>query len=315
MSQTTHALSVDLEDEDCGLVLVVTGQVVSPTENVVRNSIRLLELFAEHGHAATWFVLGEVAEAFPSLIRRIADAGHEIGIHGFHHRRLHELSPEQFREAVSRAKKAAEDAAGMAVRGHRAAAMSLTAQTWWAIDVLTELGFVYDSSVFPFRRSALYGVSGAPVGPYTVAGRGGGVLLEIPLTVVPVGGLRLPVLGGGYLRHFPLWVSSWALRRLESMRRSANVYLHPYEIDADAEHRPLPAALTPSETATLRRVLRGQYRNRSKTMGKLRVLLGSHRFAPISEAFGAELDRFTTRDQPGSPRLASVESRGPRALS
>ena len=143
MSGLVHALSVDVEDWNNAAVLWVAGRIVPPTDDVVRNTERMLGLFEEHGVKATWFVLGEVAETFPGLVRRLAEGGHELGVHGYHHHRLHELGPTRFRESILRAKATVEGVSGTRTRGYRAVAMSLTRATWWAYDTLFEVGGEY----------------------------------------------------------------------------------------------------------------------------------------------------------------------------
>jgi polysaccharide deacetylase family protein (PEP-CTERM system associated) len=281
---TGHALSVDVEDWYNVTVLHRTGRVVSPTAAVVRNTERLLDLFQAHGADATWFLLGEVAAAFPGLVRRLAEAGQEIAVHGYHHHFVWSLSEAAFRDSIRRAKDTIEQAAGQAVLGHRAPAFSITEGVPWALDVLAGLGFLYDSSVFPFRGRR-YGLEGAPCTPYRVATRHG-PLTEVPLAVLDFRAARIPCCGGGYLRHFPLAYTRWALRVLERRQRTAVFYLHPYELDAsfDAGYVARHMGQSRSRMFELDRWL--QYRNRAGTVGKLRWLLSNRRFGTVAGAFG-----------------------------
>ena len=288
MSRIVHALSIDVEDWNNAAVLWVSGRVVPPTDAVVRNSHRLLELFSAHGVQATWFVLGEVAEHFPDLVRRLVAEGHEVGVHGYHHHRIHELDRGAYRESVLRAKQTVEQASGRRARGYRAVAMSLTRATWWAYDVLVEAGFEYSSSLFPTRASR-HGVPDARMEAARVEAPGGGRLVEIPLTVLPVAGFRVPVCGGGYLRHPPGWVTHWAMRRLERAGRPAVVYVHPYELDTGAPLIVVPADLDSEARRRLRKLVPGQFRNRQHTEAKLRGLLAEFRFAPLETVFGGLL--------------------------
>lgn len=285
-----HGLSVDVEDWNNTAVLALTGRIVPPTDAVVRNTEALLALFAEHRVQATWFVLGEVAEAFPGLVREIAAAGHEVGVHGFHHHRLFQLTPAAFRASIQRAKAVVEQAAEQRVLGHRAVAFSLSASTWWAVEILVDLGFEYDSSVFPFRGTR-YGLPRAPLTPYRIA-TARGSLLEVPLPVVDCGPLRLPCGGGGYLRHFPLWYTQWAIRALERRGRPAVSYVHPYEVDLAYDTAFFGRHLTQTENRRMHRLRWGQYRNRARTLSKLRCLLTQHRFGSITRmlAQGPERD-------------------------
>jgi polysaccharide deacetylase family protein (PEP-CTERM system associated) len=279
-----HALSVDVEDEKNVTVFHRCGRILPPTQAVVRNTEILLELVLEHKAQATWFVLGEVAEAYPGLLRRLADADQEIGVHGFHHAFVSSLSKQEFRASIRRAKDCIEQASGKAALGHRAPAFSITAQTPWAFEVLAELGFRYDSSVFPVRTRR-YGDNGAPLRPYQVQTRHG-ELTEVPLSAVKLGPWRLPWCGGGYLRHFPLAYTLWSLRRLEREQRPAVVYLHPYEIDLTLDLDYLRRYLGEKKLAEIRWNVCAQYRNRTRTISRLRYLLSTRHFAGIARVFG-----------------------------
>ncbi len=201
---------------------------------VERNTERILALFAAHGIYATFFMLGCVAQRYPELTRRIVEQGHELASHGYHHVRVTQQRPEQFREDVVRTKKLLEDIAGCAVNGYRAASYSIGATNLWALDVLHESGHLYSSSIYPIRHD-LYGMPEAPRFAFRHNGSG---LLEIPVTTVLVGGHKLPCGGGGYFRLFPYRLSQWALRRVnERDGQSCVFYFHPWEIDA-AQPRP-----------------------------------------------------------------------------
>jgi polysaccharide deacetylase family protein (PEP-CTERM system associated) len=281
-----HALSVDVEDEFNVTVFHQCGLILPPTQAVIRNTEILLDLVLEHKVQATWFVLGEVAEAFPGLVRKLADAGQELGVHGFHHHFVRSLSEQTFRDSIRRAKETIEQAAGMAVLGHRAPAFSITNQVPWAFEVLAELGFRYDSSVFP-ARTRRYGDNGANLHPSQIQTRHG-ELTEVPLSVVKLGPWRLPCCGGGYLRHFPLAYTLWAMRRLECEQRGAVFYLHPYEVDLTIDRDYLRHHLGEKKLAKIRWKVYAQYRNRAKTISRLRYLLSRRRFAGIARVFGLE---------------------------
>lgn len=282
----THALSVDVEDWNNLVVLNRTGRVVAPQPAVVRSSERMLDLFLEYGARATWFTLGEVAATYPKLIRRLVDAGQEIAVHGYHHHLVFTLTEAAFRDGLRRAKDSLEQAGGQAVLGYRAPAFSITPKVPWALDVLKELGFVYDSSVFPFRGGR-YGDPAAPLTLYHRATRHG-LLAEVPLTVVEWGEWRLPCCGGGYLRHFPLAYTRWAMRAVERRDRPAVFYLHPHEIELDYDSEFLARHLRREERRGFRRVRWLQYRGRARTEGKLRWLLQRYRFDGIARVFGLE---------------------------
>ncbi|MFM7785344.1 MAG: polysaccharide deacetylase family protein, partial [Gammaproteobacteria bacterium] len=163
---------------------------------VVPNTQRLLALFQRHGIKATFFVLGWVAEREPALVKEIAAHGHEIACHGYSHRLVYEQTPEDFRQETLRARDVLQDTLGRPVQGYRAASYSITRRSFWALDILAEAGFGWDSSIFPIRHDR-YGVPSSPTRPYRLLTEQGRELTEIPLTTATVLGQRLPAAGGG----------------------------------------------------------------------------------------------------------------------
>lgn len=278
-----HAMSVDVEDWLNATILQETGKIYPPGEAVVNNSERLLALFEDHGMQATWFFLGEVAEVFPGLVRRVAEAGHEMGVHGFHHHQVGALTPAKFKEAITRAKNAVEQTAGVAVLGYRAVDFSINLETRWAYDILLEVGFKYDASLFPMRLPR-YGVADAPTEPHWVQTAGGGWIYEIPMTVCRLPGGRLPFAGGGYFRLLPYWLTS-LLMHWEARRRQIVFYIHPCEVEEEYCLGALPADLGSAEVKQIRRRFTAETRGRKNGLQKLQRLLGSHRFGSIAEAF------------------------------
>lgn len=268
-----HALTVDVEDYfhvSAFRHVVSVRQWASMESRVERNTHILLELLAEFGVRGTFFVLGCVAESFPRLVRSIRDAGHELGCHSYAHRLVYELTPAEFRADTQRAMAALEDAAGAAMRLYRAPSFSITNRSAWALDVLLELGFTHDSSIFPMRHD-LYGFSGVPRFPFAVR-NGGGTLLEFPPPTFRLGGLNLPVTGGGYLRLLPLWWQRARLRALARQGYPTLLYLHPWEVDPDQPRLPAPWRSRFRHYTGLRR-----------TCPRLRRLLSEFRFAPLSQ--------------------------------
>jgi len=235
----------------------------------------LLALLAESGVRATFFVLGCVAETRPEIVMDIAAAGHEIACHGESHEMLTRLGPAEFRVETRLAKTRLEDLTGRPVLGYRAATFSLVRETAWAIDILAELGFEYDSSVQPIRHDR-YGVPDAPAVVHRAAGPAGGTILEIPPMTRRVAGRNLPLGGGGYFRLLPAVLFDQALRWWERKGRSAMLYLHPWEFDADQPVVPVGA------------LSRFRHRvNLHRTAEKLKSLLAAHRFAPVRDLLGA----------------------------
>lgn len=205
----------------------------------------ILERLERHRVSATFFMLGEVALRIPDLVRRIADAGHEIGCHGMTHLPLWRLTPDAFRQELRDFRAVIRGAlGGDPVVGFRAPTFSLDRTTAWALPVLREEGFTYDSSIFPLR-AMLYGVKGAPLGIYRPAGDDlarhdpHGALVEFPVAVGSLAALRIPVAGGFYLRALPLWLLAGMLDRIARERPLA-LYVHPWECVPDLPRVALP---------------------------------------------------------------------------
>jgi len=236
---------------------------------VVANTARLLDLFDEFGTRGTFFVLGWVAERFPSIPRDIAHRGHELASHGYAHRLIYKQRPDEFRDDVRRAKKVIEDITGHAVAGYRAPSFSLTERSLWALDVLLEEGYRYDASIFPVRHDR-YGIPNAHRWPHRMT-VGDGTLFEVPGSTVRVAGINLPVAGGGYFRLLPYAWTRWGIARLNRVERQPAVfYLHPWEIDPQQPRLPAGA---------LGRFR--HYRNLHKTESRLRALLTDFSFGPV----------------------------------
>lgn len=197
---------------------------------VENNTQRLLDLFDEYEVKATFFVLGWVAEHTPDLVKAIADRGHEVACHGFSHQLVYNQSPEVFREETLRAKQLLEDLSQTPVRGYRAASYSITNRSLWALDILTEAGFEYDSSIFPVRHDR-YGIPYSPEFPYRLETPNGHSLVEFPLSTAKLLKCRLPVGGGGYFRLYPYPLTRAGLSQINRRQQPFIFYLHPWEID------------------------------------------------------------------------------------
>jgi polysaccharide deacetylase family protein (PEP-CTERM system associated) len=230
-----NAMSVDVEDyfQVSAFDRIVSRAGWATYESrVVRNTDRLLEVFDSAGIHATFFVLGWVAERFPALVRQISAMGHEVASHGYNHQLLYTLTPQQFREDVRSAKTALECITGHPVRGYRAPSYSIVESSLWALDILVEEGYVYDTSIFPIHHDR-YGIPHAPRHVHVLE-RASGSLIELPPSTVRVRGLNLPIAGGGYFRLLPYAWTRWGIRRVNDAERQPVVfYLHPWEIDPD----------------------------------------------------------------------------------
>jgi polysaccharide deacetylase family protein (PEP-CTERM system associated) len=230
---TVHLLSFDVEEyfqAEAASACVKREQWDSLPGRLGSPVGRILEMLAARGASATFFVLGWVAKRDPGLVRRICDAGHEIASHGMQHWMINRLSPEEFRADVRDSRSLLEDLAGRPVAGYRAPTFSVTHRTAWAIDVLADAGFLYDSSVFPVRHDR-YGVPDAPRSIHRALGPAGGSLVEIPPLTARLAGMNWPVGGGGYLRLLPIGVLGRSLKAAERRGERGMIYLHPWELD------------------------------------------------------------------------------------
>ena len=227
---TRHAFTVDVEDWYQGIPISDRAS----TRNAQRLEgccHRLLDTMAEFDVRGTFFILGPVAQTYPNLIQRIADEGHELGCHGWSHDLVYEMTPERFRAETQRACDAIAHATGQRVTAYRAAYFSITRHSLWALDILAELGFQCDSSIFPVRNWR-YGILDFELAPRMVQTPAGSIC-EIPMSVRQVGSMRLPVTGGAYFRLFPYFVSRANMRAVGKRGRAVVFYLHPWELDPD----------------------------------------------------------------------------------
>lgn len=267
----TNAMTIDVEDYfQVAALASAVGRCNwdSFESRVEQNTDRLLRLFDDAEVSATFFVLGWVADRYPSVVRRIFDAGHEVGSHGYSHELVYRQTPEEFREETHRAKAILEDITGFEVHGYRAASFSIRRTTGWAIRALVDAGFKYDSSIIPVRHD-LYGVINAPAHPYTIELPDGRRLVEYPPSTVELSGQRIPVGGGGYFRLFPYWFSRRMLKSINQREgKPFTFYLHPWEIDPEQ-----PRVRTKSLLSRFR-----HYNNLHKCEARLKRLLSDFKF-------------------------------------
>lgn len=272
-----NALTVDVEDyfQVSAFESVVRFADWDHYESrVEKNTQRVLDLLDVYQTKGTFFVLGWVAERHAELVRLIHRRGHEVASHGYAHQRVYTQAPEQFRDETRRCKKLLEDLIGAPILGYRAASYSITAQSLWALNILAEEGFRYDSSIFPIRHD-LYGIPGHQRFFHQLNGAGRGAIAEVPLSTIRLAGVNFPVAGGGYLRIFPYAVNHLAIGYLNrSESHPAVVYFHPWEIDADQPR--LPAG----------RLSRFRhYTNLGRMETRLRKLLSTFLFGPVHEVY------------------------------
>jgi polysaccharide deacetylase family protein (PEP-CTERM system associated) len=231
-----NALTIDVEDY----------YMVSAFANIVKfedwhgyksrieqNTNRILDLLDEHSVKATFFVLGWVAEHYPKLIKELQRRGHELACHGYNHRLVYYLSHNEFREDTRRAKKIIEDVTGEPVIGYRATSYSITKKTLWALDILVEEGFKYDSSIFPIIHDR-YGISDFSRFPKWIRLNGRGDILEFPLSTIKLFNSNFPIAGGGYFRLFPYLIFKYGIKKVNNEEKQPVVfYFHPWEIDPE----------------------------------------------------------------------------------
>jgi polysaccharide deacetylase family protein (PEP-CTERM system associated) len=270
-----NALTFDIEEY---FHAEVFARTLSPEEwpslasRVVDTTERLLDILDYADVRATFFVLGWIADRYPTLVQDIAGRGHEIACHGYGHQMIHRQSRLEFAKDLQQAKTAIEDAAGVAVIGYRAPTFSVVRETLWSLEILWEAGFLYDSSIFPIAHDR-YGIPDAPRFPHRVPITNGHGIAEFPLSTISVLGRRLPVAGGGYFRLLPYRVTRRAIQHLNDRERQpAIVYLHPWEMDV---HQPRV------RVGWLSRFRHSV--NTHSTEGKLRRLLSDFRFAPVRD--------------------------------
>lgn len=277
-----HILSVDVEDYF--MVEAFAGSVSrdsweSRPSRVAMNTLRVLDLFDRYGAKGTFFFVGWVAHKFPELVREVRARGHEVACHSYWHRTVYSMTPEEFREDTRAAVSEIEDAAGVKVFGYRAPSWSITKDCLWALDILAEKGFTYDSSIYPIHHD-LYGVPGAQRFPYTHRLKDGRSLVEFPPATVRLLGQNLPCAGGGYLRIFPLAYTRWVFRKFEDCYgQRVVVYFHPWELDPEQ----------PRVQERLKSRLR-HYTNLGKMRSRLEDILRRYAF----ESFSAVLKHSTS---------------------
>ncbi|MGH8068030.1 MAG: XrtA system polysaccharide deacetylase [Candidatus Entotheonellia bacterium] len=269
-----NALTIDVEDYYHVAVFesVIHFQDWERYESrVERNTQRILDLLDEHQTQATFFILGWVAQRYPHLVRSIHARGHEVASHGYAHQLIYSQTPSLFREETRRSKHILEDEIGQPILGYRAASYSITKKSLWALDILREEGFAYDSSIFPIHHDR-YGIPGYQRFCHVLSGPGQGTLVEFPISTLRLAGTNIPIAGGGYFRFFPYALIRWGLRRINKREQQpALVYLHPWEID------PGQPRIQADALARFR-----QYLNLDKTEGRLTRLLQEFTFGTMA---------------------------------
>ena len=287
-----NAFTVDVEDYFH--VAAFADQIATSDWNdyesrVVGNTHRMLRLLDVYGVRGTFFILGWVADKYPTLVKDIQKSGHEIGCHSFWHQLVYEMTPDSFREDLRQASQAIEQTTSDRVRAYRAPSFSITTKSLWALDILIEEGFQIDASIFPIRHDR-YGIPNAERFPHEIR-RNAGRIREFPASVHRVWKMNLPVAGGGYFRLYPAALSlRWLGMINKRHARPFVFYVHPWELDPQQP------------------VMRGSFRSRWRhyqnlhtTEPKLHRLLREFRFGTLSEALAGmpcELDSSRIETDP-----------------
>jgi polysaccharide deacetylase family protein (PEP-CTERM system associated) len=279
-SAITHAMTVDVEDY---FHVAAFNKVIKQEDwekwpcRVEANTHKLLQLFADADIKITFFILGWVAERYPELVKTIRAQGHEIASHGYSHQLIYKQDQKVFREETAKSKHILEDLGQAPVIGYRAASYSITRKSLWALDTLAELGFAWDSSIFPTRHDN-YGIPGSPEEPYKIITTNGSVLTEFPLTTAKVLGQSIPAAGGGYFRQYPYVLSRWLFERASLNQTKPQIfYLHPWEIDPDQ-----PRVPNASWFSNFR-----HYTNLSRCLPRLERMIDDFEFGTISQSLGS----------------------------
>ena len=278
--RVVNAFTVDVEDY---FQVQAFADVIEPADwdrwprHVEENTNRLLTILDAQGVVGTFFILGWVADRHPDLVRRIAEAGHEIASHGWEHVQVFRQTEEEFRQDVRRTKRCLEDVAGVAVTGYRAASFSIDTERFWAHRILLEEGHSYSSSIYPINHD-LYGMPGGPRTAFWPAGKEG--VVELPMTTMEMAGRRWPCSGGGYFRLFPYALSHAAFRRVNSRDDMPCIfYTHPWEIDPS---QPRPRGLS----------LKSRFRhyvNLARTADRMARLLTDFSWGRMDRVFAATI--------------------------
>jgi len=291
-TDTLHAFTVDLEDWYHGIPIAAESKR-SAERRLHIGTDRLLELLARHEARATFFVLTPTVLDYPELLRRIADAGHDIGSHGTSHDLLYEMGPGRFREETRRSIGAIEDLLGRPVDSYRAAYFSITSRSLWALDILRELGIRFDSSIFPIRNWR-YGIPDYPRGP-TRVDTPSGPLLEFPLSTRRLLGRTLPATGGAYFRLYPYAVTRANIAASVREGRPVVFYLHPWELDPEHPRVRFRA-----------RAMLTHYARLGSTAGKLSRLLTDYRFGTLGEVLRRAFPEIAAGLDSGYPVAAAA---------
>lgn len=287
-----NVLTIDVEDWPQLAHRKLLGNTIPVSSQVTSETHTILDLLAEYQAQATFFILGNVAEKHPDLIRRIAKEGHEVATHGHSHQRLRSMGPELFRSDLCRSIKILEDTVQTPILGHRAAEFSIDGTADWSYETMAAAGLRYDSSIFPIHHPS-YGSPKSPRQPYTVQTNSGD-LVEFPLATFRMLGQNFPIAGGGYFRLLP---RSWIHRGIDSINRSgylAILYFHPYELGHEWLDVPVQTSSIRRRLMLSARAYKRNYGRGQSMQEKFVALLSSYSFIPLREVLSLESERSSS---------------------
>jgi len=274
-SLITSALSIDVED---GINIAMRDNFnisIPPTERVVQNTERILYFLQNKEVKATFFILGDVAANYPLLVKQIQQYGHEIGVHGYAHLQFFRMTRKEAWDDLIKAKDIIENITGIQAKGFRAPAFSITKQTSWALQLIANAGFEYDSSIMP-KGKGRYGWPGFNPSIQKLVLPDGKELIEFPLSVVKFMGQSIPACGGGYLRLFPYSFTNWSFDRIID-KRPVVAYIHPYETDT-LKYPDFYFQEMRKKSIAKQLLIRSYWHNRSTVLGKLDKLINNYKF-------------------------------------
>lgn len=283
-----NALTIDVEDYWCIFFRYWLNEDAVPGEAVVRNTEWFLETLAQYNVRATCFILGDVAKEHPSLVKKIAENGHEIASHGFSHKQVFKLSRGEFEQEVRDSKKLLEDITSSPVVGFRAPAFSIMRDTQWALEILAQEGYEYDSSVYPISGKR-YGWPDFSRDICKIDLPSNRSIIEVPMSTVSIAGKTLPAAGGGYMRHFPYPVTKAAIEQIQK-QRPAIVYMHPYEIDTENKKFDL-SGMSFRQKYNVMKLHLVQLRNRKTVAKKLCNLLRDFEFTTLANVIRSTFEK------------------------
>jgi polysaccharide deacetylase family protein (PEP-CTERM system associated) len=279
-------ISVDVEDGINIALRDYFGIQINPTERVLSNTDVILALLERHDVKGTFFILGEIAQHYPELVKKIYSHGHELSVHGLTHKQYFKLNPTEVKKEITYTKALLENLCGCTVLGHRAPAFSITPANKWALQLVQEAGFTYDSSIVPAITSR-YGWPGFKKEIVNLELPNGGHLIEVPISVASFFGKSIPVGGGGYLKFFPFWLTNHLISKIQK-QRPAMVYLHPYEVDTDRYPEFFHQAAAKAGISKKLKIKTFQI-NKKTVLPKLEFLLSTYQFTNL-KAMLNELD-------------------------